>query len=68
MEEEFWHEVACGKTESVNMLVIMRVALSSSPNYLLGTGKWNLKEKELIQLKREAKLNGGFYVDPEAKL
>ncbi|OMO80370.1 hypothetical protein CCACVL1_13003 [Corchorus capsularis] len=26
------------------------------------------QEKELIQLKREAKLNGGFYVDPEAKL
>jgi large subunit ribosomal protein L7e len=23
---------------------------------------------ELIQLKREAKLKGGFYVDPEAKL
>ncbi|KAE8673644.1 60S ribosomal protein L7-2 [Hibiscus syriacus] len=26
------------------------------------------KEKELIQLKREAKLKGGFYVDPEANL
>ncbi|KAL9298467.1 putative ribosomal protein L7/L30 [Arabidopsis thaliana] len=26
------------------------------------------KEKELISLKREAKLKGGFYVDPEAKL
>ncbi|XP_010105399.2 60S ribosomal protein L7-4 [Morus notabilis] len=26
------------------------------------------KEKELIQLKREAKLKGGFYVEPEAKL
>ncbi|XP_010542455.1 PREDICTED: 60S ribosomal protein L7-2-like [Tarenaya hassleriana] len=26
------------------------------------------KERELIQLKREAKLKGGFYVDPEAKL
>ncbi|KAL5056079.1 hypothetical protein RYX36_036761, partial [Vicia faba] len=25
-------------------------------------------EKELISLKREAKLKGGFYVDPEAKL
>ncbi|KAJ9693233.1 hypothetical protein PVL29_012117 [Vitis rotundifolia] len=25
-------------------------------------------QKELIQLKREAKLTGGFYVDPEAKL
>ena len=27
-----------------------------------------LQEKELISLKREAKLKGGFYVDPEAKL
>ncbi|EXC02652.1 60S ribosomal protein L7-2 [Morus notabilis] len=26
------------------------------------------KEKEVIQLKREAKLKGGFYVEPEAKL
>ncbi|KAK3427878.1 hypothetical protein EUGRSUZ_F04018 [Eucalyptus grandis] len=26
------------------------------------------QEKELIHLKREAKLKGGFYVDPEAKL
>ncbi|CAI8601475.1 unnamed protein product [Vicia faba] len=26
------------------------------------------QEKELISLKREAKLKGGFYVDPEAKL
>ncbi|XP_057742873.1 60S ribosomal protein L7-2-like [Arachis stenosperma] len=26
------------------------------------------QEKELIQLKREAKLKGGFYIDPEAKL
>ena len=27
-----------------------------------------MQQKELIQLKREAKLKGGFYVDPEAKL
>ncbi|GAU49210.1 hypothetical protein TSUD_260600, partial [Trifolium subterraneum] len=26
------------------------------------------EDKELIRLKREAKLRGGFYVDPEAKL
>ncbi|KAK4747198.1 hypothetical protein SAY87_026235 [Trapa incisa] len=26
------------------------------------------KEKEVIRLKREAKLKGGFYVEPEAKL
>lgn len=29
---------------------------------------WFIQEKELISLKREAKLKGGFYVDPEAKL
>lgn len=27
-----------------------------------------VQQKELIQLKREAKLKGGFYVSPEAKL
>lgn len=27
-----------------------------------------IQEKELIQLRREAKLKGGFYVEPEAKL
>jgi large subunit ribosomal protein L7e len=27
-----------------------------------------LQEKETIRLKREAKTNGGFYVEPEAKL
>jgi len=27
-----------------------------------------IQEKDLIRLKREAKLKGGFYVDPEAKL
>ncbi|KAK8592737.1 hypothetical protein V6N13_063304 [Hibiscus sabdariffa] len=30
--------------------------------------EYDAQEKELIQLKREAKLKGGFYVDPEAKL
>ncbi|KAL5537369.1 hypothetical protein UlMin_045541 [Ulmus minor] len=29
---------------------------------------WFFHAKELIQLKREAKLQGGFYVEPEAKL
>ena len=27
-----------------------------------------VQEKELVQLKREARLKGGFYVSPEAKL
>ncbi|XP_078437828.1 large ribosomal subunit protein uL30w [Wolffia australiana] len=30
--------------------------------------EYESKEKELIQLKREARLKGGFYVEPEAKL
>ncbi|KAM6570574.1 hypothetical protein CsatB_018559 [Cannabis sativa] len=30
--------------------------------------EYSEQEKELIQLKREAKLKGGFYVEPEAKL
>ncbi|KAG4129837.1 hypothetical protein ERO13_D09G105000v2 [Gossypium hirsutum] len=30
--------------------------------------EYGAQEKELIQLKREARLKGGFYVDPEAKL
>ncbi|RVW28165.1 60S ribosomal protein L7-4 [Vitis vinifera] len=30
--------------------------------------EYNEQQKELIQLKREAKLKGGFYVSPEAKL
>ena len=27
-----------------------------------------MQQKELVQLKREARLKGGFYVNPEAKL
>lgn len=34
----------------------------------LYTKEYEEQEKELISLKREAKLKGGFYVDPEAKL
>ncbi|XP_016472072.2 large ribosomal subunit protein uL30y [Nicotiana tabacum] len=30
--------------------------------------EYEAQERELIQLKREARLKGGFYVDPEAKL
>jgi large subunit ribosomal protein L7e len=30
--------------------------------------EYEKKEREVIQLKREAKLKGGFYVEPEAKL
>jgi large subunit ribosomal protein L7e len=31
-------------------------------------GYFGEQEKELVQLKREARLKGGFYVSPEAKL
>ncbi|KAL5668032.1 hypothetical protein ACJX0J_020253, partial [Zea mays] len=30
--------------------------------------EYHAQEKELVQLKREARLKGGFYVSPEAKL
>ena len=30
--------------------------------------EYEQNENEVIQLKREAKLKGGFYVEPEAKL
>jgi large subunit ribosomal protein L7e len=30
--------------------------------------EYDAKEKELVQLKREARMKGGFYVEPEAKL
>jgi len=35
--------------------------------YIYLCGIWE-QEKELVQLKREARLKGGFYVSPEAKL
>ncbi|KAG2660811.1 hypothetical protein PVAP13_1KG460900 [Panicum virgatum] len=44
MEEEFWHEIACGKMESVEYACdIDGSAFSSSPNDQLGRSKWNLK-------------------------
>ncbi|KAG9452471.1 hypothetical protein H6P81_005375 [Aristolochia fimbriata] len=44
MEEEFWHEIASGKTESVEYACdIEGSAFSSSPNDPLGQSKWNLK-------------------------
>ncbi|OMO77370.1 hypothetical protein CCACVL1_15046 [Corchorus capsularis] len=45
MEKEFWHEIACGKTESVEYACdVEGSAFSSSPNDPLGTSKWNLKK------------------------
>lgn len=44
LEEEFWHEIACGKTESVEYACdVDGSAFSSSPADQLGKSKWNLK-------------------------
>ncbi|XP_016511421.2 LOW QUALITY PROTEIN: lysine-specific demethylase JMJ13 [Nicotiana tabacum] len=44
MEKEFWHEIACGKTESVEYACdVDGSAFSSSPNDELGKCKWNMK-------------------------
>ncbi|KAK6263343.1 hypothetical protein QUC31_009159 [Theobroma cacao] len=45
MEKEFWHEIACGKIESVEYACdVEGSAFSSSPSDPLGTSKWNLKK------------------------
>ncbi|XP_022717426.1 lysine-specific demethylase JMJ706-like [Durio zibethinus] len=45
LEKEFWHEIACGKTESVEYACdVEGSAFSSSPSDPLGTSKWNLKK------------------------
>ncbi|XP_031502723.1 lysine-specific demethylase JMJ13 [Nymphaea colorata] len=44
LEEEFWHEIACGKTETVEYACdIDGSAFSTSLNDQLGKSKWNLK-------------------------
>ncbi|XP_038905001.1 lysine-specific demethylase JMJ706 isoform X3 [Benincasa hispida] len=44
LEKEFWREIACGKTESVEYACdVDGSAFSSSPSDELGTSKWNLK-------------------------
>ncbi|XP_068302409.1 large ribosomal subunit protein uL30y-like [Pyrus communis] len=65
--EEEWalakeqERVAANKKKADNRKLIYNRAKQYSKEY-------EQQEKELIQLKREAKLKGGFYVDPEAKL
>ncbi|KAJ0802542.1 putative [histone H3]-dimethyl-L-lysine(36) demethylase [Helianthus annuus] len=45
MEKEFWHEIACGKTESVEYACdVDGSAFSSSPTDQLASSKWNLKK------------------------
>lgn len=51
MEEEFWHEIAFGKMESVEYACdIDGSAFSSSPNDQLGRSKWNLKVLRLCTI------------------
>uniref|UniRef100_A0A0E0K3X6 JmjN domain-containing protein n=1 Tax=Oryza punctata TaxID=4537 RepID=A0A0E0K3X6_ORYPU len=60
MEEEFWHEIAFGKMQSVEYACdIDGSAFSSSPNDQLGISKWNLKRlsrlpKSTLRLLRAA--------------
>ncbi|KAL8210019.1 hypothetical protein R6Q57_006751 [Mikania cordata] len=45
VEKEFWHEIACGKTESVEYACdVDGSAFSSSPSDQLASSKWNLKK------------------------
>ncbi|KAA8522011.1 hypothetical protein F0562_012675 [Nyssa sinensis] len=45
LEKEFWHEIAGGKTESVEYACdVDGSAFSSSPSDQLGQSKWNLKK------------------------
>ncbi|CAL1376209.1 unnamed protein product [Linum trigynum] len=44
MEQEFWQEIGCGKTETVEYACdVDGTAFSSSPTDPLGSSKWNLK-------------------------
>jgi large subunit ribosomal protein L7e len=47
-------------TECIKIMIGMKI------NQLLTS--FIAQEKELVQLKREARMKGGFYVEPEAKL
>ncbi|KAI4328034.1 hypothetical protein L6164_020430 [Bauhinia variegata] len=45
LEKEFWHEIGCGKMESVEYACdVDGSAFSSSPTDQLGNSKWNLKK------------------------
>lgn len=51
LEKEFWHEIACGKTETVEYACdVDGSAFSSSPTDQLGNSKWNLKVLILFAL------------------
>ncbi|VVB08200.1 unnamed protein product [Arabis nemorensis] len=45
LEKEFWKEIACGKTETVEYACdVDGSAFSSAPSDLLGSSKWNLNK------------------------
>ncbi|KHN38951.1 Lysine-specific demethylase REF6 [Glycine soja] len=45
LEKEFWHEIGCGKMETVEYACdVDGSAFSSSPTDQLGNSKWNLKK------------------------
>ncbi|KAL3360583.1 hypothetical protein AABB24_013819 [Solanum stoloniferum] len=60
MEKEFWHEIASGKTESVEYACdVDGSAFSSSPDDELGKCKWNMKRfsclpKSILRLLEKA--------------
>lgn len=48
LEREFWHEITCGKMETVEYACdVEGSAFSSSPSDELGRSKWNLKVFDL---------------------
>ncbi|KAE8799533.1 60S ribosomal protein L7-2 [Hordeum vulgare] len=45
-----------------------RLLPSASPRTMQERREYEAQDKELVQLKREARMKGGFYVSPESKL
>lgn len=60
MEKKQEGEAAKKKKAETRKLIFNRAKLYAK--------EYDEEQKELIRLKREAKLKGGFYVNPEAKL
>ncbi|MCI15713.1 Lysine-specific demethylase REF6, partial [Trifolium medium] len=49
LEKEFWHEIGCGKMDTVEYACdVDGSAFSSSPTDQLGNSKWNLKVLNLL--------------------
>lgn len=58
-------EVEAAGEARVHAKQLRRTILTRAAKY---AEEYNKQEREVIELKREAKRNGGFYVEPEAKL